>query len=174
MRTKTYELWYMQKLSNNLCAGSATRYCSSKRAVREGYIGEGACLCGSKVLAPPLCVFSFPYFFCTSKRNRACGAMQAPITEKIPYFTSSTLRGPILFACPKRIGRKRTFKGRALYKTLSGLPLSLPAALCLRQGKRLPNCCGHLFRHRRRSLAVPCAFNQTGFPNFHRKFGKPV
>ena len=117
--TITHKLWYTQKLSNNLCAGSATRYCSSKRAVREGYIGEGACLCGSKVLAPPLCVFSFPYFFCTSKRNRACGAMQAPITEKIPYFTSSTLRGPILFACPKRIGRKRTFKGRALYKTPS-------------------------------------------------------
>ena len=155
MRTKTYELWYMQKLSNNLCAGSAIQYCSGKRAVREGYIGEGACLCGSKVLAPPLCVFSFPYFFCTSKRNRACGAMQAPITEKIPYFTSSTLRGPILFACPKRIGRKRTFKGRALYKTLSGLPLSLPASLRLRQGKRLPSCCGRFFRHWRRSLAAP-------------------
>ena len=36
-----------------------------------------------------------------------------------------------------------------------GLPLSLPAALCLRQGKRPPNCCGRSSRHRRRSLAVP-------------------
>ena len=43
-------------LPNSTSAGSATQIGRNKYAVREGYIGEGACLCGSKVLAPPLWV----------------------------------------------------------------------------------------------------------------------
>ena len=55
-------------LPNGACAGSATQYRSCKRAVREGYIGEGACLCGSKVLAPPLWVVFLPTLFGQAKR----------------------------------------------------------------------------------------------------------
>ena len=50
------------------CAGSATQICRNRYAVREGYIGEGACLCGSKVLAPPLWAVFLPTLFGQAKR----------------------------------------------------------------------------------------------------------
>ena len=94
---------------------------------------------GKQSWFPPLVCFSSPILFSNQKRIGPAEHDGTNYRRIVPYFTASTLRGPILFACPKRIGRKRTFKGRALYKTLSGLPLSLPASLRLRQGKRLPS-----------------------------------
>ena len=138
--TITYELWYTQKLSNNLCAGSATRYCSGKRAVQEGYIGKGACLCGSKVLAPvrvaakpshfallaprqaaaqlprslfpppaalpcsPYAYFLSPISFVRAKEIGPAEHDGTNYCRIVPFFTANTLRGPNLFARPKRIG----------------------------------------------------------------------
>ena len=59
------------------------------------------------------------------------------------------LREPIL-----RTNRRFTVTN---FPEISGLALSLPAALRLRQGKRLPCRRGRLFRHRRRSLAAHVA-----------------
>ena len=44
----------------------------------------------------------------------------------LPQVTAVCLRRPILFACPKRIGRKTAIKGRAFYK--DALPLIIPSS----------------------------------------------